>query len=78
MWMRESAYRVFVGKREGKRTLGRHSRIGEDNIKTDLQEVVWGVIEWTYLTQNSERLRAVVKGGGNGPSGSIKWREFLD
>jgi hypothetical protein len=29
---------VFVGKREGKRPLGRHSRIGEENIKTDLQE----------------------------------------
>ena len=36
------AYRVFVGKPEGKRPLGRRRRKGEDNIKMDLQEVGWG------------------------------------
>ena len=38
-------YRVFVGKPEGKRPLGRPRRIWEDNIKMDLQEVECGV--WT-------------------------------
>jgi hypothetical protein len=32
-------YRVFVGKPEGNRPLGRHRRRWEDNIKADLQEV---------------------------------------
>jgi hypothetical protein len=32
-------YRVFVGKTEGKRPLGRPNRRWEDNSKMDLQEV---------------------------------------
>jgi hypothetical protein len=38
-------YRVLVGKPEGKRPLGRPRRVGEDNIKMDLQEVGRGA--WT-------------------------------
>jgi hypothetical protein len=34
-----AVHSVLVGKREGKRSLGRHRRRWEDNIKTDLQEV---------------------------------------
>jgi hypothetical protein len=37
-----SVYRVFVGKPEGKRPLGRPRRRWEDNIKMDLQEVGGG------------------------------------
>jgi hypothetical protein len=36
------AYRVLVGKPEGKRQLGRHMRRWEDNIKMELQAVGWG------------------------------------
>ena len=36
---RRAAYRVLVGKREGKRSIGRPRRRCLDNIKTDLQEV---------------------------------------
>jgi hypothetical protein len=39
------AYRVLVGKSEGKRPLGRARRRWEDNIKMDLQEVGYG--GWT-------------------------------
>jgi len=39
---RRDAYRVLVGKREGKRSLGRPRHRWEDNIKIDLQEVGWG------------------------------------
>jgi hypothetical protein len=39
MGERRSAYRVLVGKSEGKRPLGRLRRGWEDNIKRDLQEV---------------------------------------
>jgi hypothetical protein len=41
------AYRVLVGRLEGRTPLGRPRRRWEDNIKMDLQEVGWG--EWTGL-----------------------------
>jgi hypothetical protein len=41
------AYRIFVGRREGRRQLGRPRRRWEDNINMDLQEVGGGV--WTGL-----------------------------
>jgi hypothetical protein len=36
---RRGAYRVFVGKPEGNKPLGRPVPMWEDNIKMDLQEV---------------------------------------
>jgi hypothetical protein len=39
------AYRILVGRPEGRRPLGRPRRRWEDNIKMDLQEVRWGA--WT-------------------------------
>jgi hypothetical protein len=40
------SYRVFVGKLEGERPLERSKRRREDNMKTDLQELEWGLIDW--------------------------------
>jgi hypothetical protein len=42
--MREKrgAYRILVGRPEGRRPLGRPRRRWEDNIKTDLEEEGWG------------------------------------
>jgi hypothetical protein len=42
-WSRWSqhAYRVLVGKPEGKRPLGRPRRRWVDNIKMDLREIGW-------------------------------------
>ena len=37
MGERRGAYRVLVGKHEGKRSLGRHRNRQDDNIKMDLQ-----------------------------------------
>jgi hypothetical protein len=42
MGERIGAYRVLVGRPEGRRPLGRPRRKWEDNIKMDLQEVGWG------------------------------------
>jgi hypothetical protein len=45
-------YRFLVEKPEGKRSLGRHRRRWEDNIKADLQEVgcgVWTVLSWLRI-----------------------------
>jgi hypothetical protein len=43
----KGAYRILVGKPEGRRPLGRPSRRWEDNIEMDLQEVGWEA--WTGL-----------------------------
>jgi len=48
------AYIVLVGKREGKRPLGRPKRRWEDNINMDLYEVGLGVMDWTDLAQNRD------------------------
>jgi len=53
-------HRVLVGKREGKRPLGRPILRWEDNIKTDLQEVGGGFGDWMELTQDRDRWRALV------------------
>jgi hypothetical protein len=36
------AYRILVGKPEGKKPLGRPRRRWENNIKLDLREIRWG------------------------------------
>jgi hypothetical protein len=48
---RRGLYRVLVGKPEVKRPLGSSRRRWERNIKTDLQEVEWGM-DWTDLVQD--------------------------
>jgi hypothetical protein len=44
---KRKAYRILVGKPEGKRPLGRPRRRWEDNIKVDLREIGWGGMDWT-------------------------------
>ena len=53
-------YRVWVGKPEGKRPLGRPRRRWEDNIKMDLQEVGCGDMDWIELAQDRDRWWALV------------------
>jgi hypothetical protein len=64
------AYRILVGRPEGRSPLGRPTRRWVDNIKMDLQEVGWEGMDWIDMAQDREC--------GNNPSGSIKCREFLD
>ena len=53
-------YRVFVGKPEGKRPLGRPRRRWVDNITMDLQEVGYGHVDWIGLAQDRDRWRTLV------------------
>jgi hypothetical protein len=53
------AYRVLVGKLEGKRPLERLRRRWEDNIKTDLQDVGGGCGDWMELAQDRDRWQAL-------------------
>jgi hypothetical protein len=41
-----NAYKILVGMPERKRPLGRFSHRWEDNIKIDLKEIGWEVIDW--------------------------------
>jgi hypothetical protein len=60
--MREGrgVHRVWVGKQEVKRSLGRPRPRWEDNIRIDLQEVGEGRGDWMELAQGMERWRALV------------------
>ena len=49
-----------MGKPEEKRPLGRPRRRWEDNVKTDLQEVGCGGIDWIDLAQDRDRWRVLV------------------
>ena len=49
------AYRVLVGRPEGKISLGRPRRRWEHNIKIDLQEVGCGSMDWIELDQDRDR-----------------------
>jgi hypothetical protein len=42
---KRNAYRILVGTPEGKRPLGRPRRRWEDNIRMDLREIEWGVMD---------------------------------
>jgi hypothetical protein len=55
-----NAYRILVGKPEGKRPLGRPRRRWVDNIKIDLGEIEWDGMNWIDLAQDRDRWRALV------------------
>jgi hypothetical protein len=59
MGEKRGAYRILVGRPEGRRPLGRPRRRWEDNIKMDLQEVGWG-IDCIELAQDRDRWQALV------------------
>ena len=54
------AYRVLVGKPEGKRPLGKPRRRRVDNIRMDLQEVGCGYVDWIGLAQDMDRWGTLV------------------
>jgi hypothetical protein len=49
-----NAYRILVGKPEGKRPLGRSIRRWEKTIKIDLREIGLGVMDWIHLAQGKD------------------------
>ena len=53
------AYRVLVGKPEGKRTLRRPRRRWVD-IRLDLQEVGCGYVDWIVVAEDRNRWRTLV------------------
>jgi hypothetical protein len=57
---KRNAYRILVGKPEGKRPLGRPRRRWVDNIKIDLREIGWDGTDWIDLSQDRDKWRALV------------------
>jgi hypothetical protein len=54
------AYRVLVGRPEGKRPLGRHRCRWENNIKMDLGEIGIDGTNWIRLAHDRVQWRAIV------------------
>jgi hypothetical protein len=54
---KRNAYRILVGKPEGKRPLGRPRHKWVDSIKMDLREIGWDGID---VAEDREQWRALV------------------
>jgi hypothetical protein len=57
---KRGAYRILVGRPEGRRPLGRPRHRWEDNIKMDLQEAGWVGMNWIELAEDRDRWRTLV------------------
>jgi hypothetical protein len=55
-----NAYRILVGKPEGKRLLVRPRRGWVENIKQHHREIGWDGMDWMVLAQDRDQWRAVV------------------
>jgi hypothetical protein len=60
MGEKKNAYRILVGKSEGKRPLGRPRRSWMDNIKIDLREIGRDDMDWIDQVQDRDQWRALV------------------
>jgi hypothetical protein len=60
MGEKQNAYRILVGKPEGKIPLGRPRCRWMDNIKMDLREIECDDMDWTILAKNRNQWRALV------------------
>jgi hypothetical protein len=57
---KRNAYRILVGKSEGKRPLGIPRRRWLVNIKMDLREIGWGSMDWIDLARDKGQWRALM------------------
>jgi hypothetical protein len=55
-----NAYKILIGKPEGKRPLGRRMHRWEDNIKMDLRETRLECVDWIHLAKDRDRWWALV------------------
>jgi hypothetical protein len=55
-----NAYRILVGKPEGKKPLGRPRRRWVENIKMDFRDIGWDGVDWIDPAQDRDQWRALV------------------
>jgi hypothetical protein len=60
LWEKRNAYRLLVGKPEGKIPLGRPRRRWVDDIKMDHLEIGWGGVDSIGLAQDRGKWRALM------------------
>jgi hypothetical protein len=60
MGEKRNAYRLLVGKPEGKRPLGRPRRSWVDNIRMNHGEVGWSDVDWFGVAEDRDRWRHLV------------------
>jgi hypothetical protein len=60
MGKKRNTYRILVGKPEGKTPLRRSTSRWVDDIKTDLTEKGWDVMNWIYLAYDRDQWRALM------------------
>jgi hypothetical protein len=65
MGEKRNAYRLLMGKPEGKRPQGRSRRRWVDNIWMDLVEVGWSDVDWIGVAQDRDRWRTLVNSALN-------------
>jgi len=49
-----NAYKILVGKPEGKRPLGRPRPRWKDNIRMDVRKMGWEGVDWLHLAQDRD------------------------
>jgi hypothetical protein len=52
--------KILISKPEVKRLLGRPRRRWEDDIRMDLREIWWEVVDWMHLAQDRDQWRILV------------------
>jgi hypothetical protein len=57
---KRNAYRIWWGKPEGKRSLGRCRRRWEDTIRMYFREIGWCVVFWIALPEDRGGWKAIV------------------
>ena len=60
MGEKRNAYRVLVGKLQGKRPLGRPRHRWTENITTDRKAGEWEGVDWIAVAQDRDKWRTVV------------------
>jgi hypothetical protein len=58
--VKRNAYRILVGKPEGKRPLGRPRHGWKNDMKIDLKEIGWGGMYWIHLAQDRDQWRTLM------------------
>jgi hypothetical protein len=74
---KRNVYNNSVRKPERMRRLGRPRRRWENNVRMDLRETGWEVVDWIHRAQGQGPMAGCCE-HGNEPSGPIKSEKFRD